>query len=203
MGLIWILQRMQQRRRKWQFLPKEKSKFCEKSYPEDSKRAKRKISGNIYKANLGLETLIPLSLLSWPLQGDSSECNLGQFFGFWSAPFPGGVSLFMGGEGQSLNKPCSSVNWKKTLLKSQEIKYCFLQTIMWSQWGGLNVHKNFRVRLVLWGIWFEFFPNRLILCFISMVVFHYITFKQLDSNRTERSGSDTAKFLGFNKMGIF
>lgn len=65
MGLIWFLQGMQERRGKWQFLPKEKmSQFCEESYPEDSKRAKRKISGNIYKANLGLETLIPLSLLS-------------------------------------------------------------------------------------------------------------------------------------------
>lgn len=34
------------------------------NYPEDSERAKRKTSGNIYKANLGLGTLIPMSLLS-------------------------------------------------------------------------------------------------------------------------------------------
>lgn len=65
------------------------------------------------------------------------------------------------------------------------------------------MHKNFRVRLVLWGVWFEFSPNRLILCFISVVVFHYITFKQLDTNRTECSGSYTAKFLGFNRTGFF
>lgn len=182
---------------------KKESKFCEKSYPEDFKRAKRKISGNIYKANLGFETLIPLSLLSWPLQGDSPECYLRQLFGFWSASFPGGVSLFRGEEGQSLNKPCSSVNWKNTLLNSLKVKYCFLQTIMGSQWGVLNVYKKFRVRLVLWGVWFEFSPNRLILCFISMVVFHYITFKQLGSNWAKRSGSNTAKFLGFSRMGFF
>lgn len=114
---------------------KKESKFCEKWYPEDSKRAKRKISGNIYKANLGLETLIPLSLLSWPWQGDYPECSLRQLFGFWSASLPGGVSLSMGAEGQSLNKPCSSVNWEKSLLNSLEVKCCFLQTIMWSQWG--------------------------------------------------------------------
>lgn len=113
---------------------KKESKFCEKSYPEDSKRAKRKISGNIYKANLSLETLIPLSLLSRPLQGDSPECCLRQLFGFWSASFPAGVSLLMGEEGQSLNKPCGSVNLEKTLLKSLEVKYCFLPTIMWSPW---------------------------------------------------------------------
>lgn len=33
--------------------------FVRKVTLEDSKRAKRKISGNVYKANLGLEPLIP------------------------------------------------------------------------------------------------------------------------------------------------
>lgn len=114
---------------------KKRVNFVRKVTLEDSKKAKRKISGNIYKANLGSETLIPLSLPSWPLQGDSPECYLRQLFGFWSASFPAGVSLLVGEEGQSLNKPCGSVNWEKTLLNSLEVIYWLLQTIMWSQWG--------------------------------------------------------------------
>lgn len=46
------------------FTEGKKTKLCKKSYLEDSKKSKRKLSGNIYKANLGLEMLIPLSLLS-------------------------------------------------------------------------------------------------------------------------------------------
>lgn len=53
---------------------------------------------------------------------DSPECNLGQLFGFWSASFPGGVSLFMGEEGQSLNMPCSNVNWGKKPTEFTESK---------------------------------------------------------------------------------
>lgn len=52
-------------------------------------------------------------------------------------------------------------------------------------------------------VWLEFSPKRSILCFIEMVVFHYIMFKQFVSERTEHSGSDAVKLLGFNKMGFF
>lgn len=89
MGLFGFRKGMQQRRRRrrWQFLPEEKrSKFYEKSYPEDSERAKGKTEGNIYEASLSLEKLFSLSF-------EADPCGTGLQGATGGSSWPSGLNL--------------------------------------------------------------------------------------------------------------
>lgn len=120
-GLIWFLQGMQERRRKWQFLPKEKGeRILWEKLPWRFKDSSKKNIREYLQSWFGLGDI---ELAELTTAGRFSRiCYLGQLFGFWCASFPGGVSLFMGEEGQSLKKPCSSVNWGKNPTEFTESK---------------------------------------------------------------------------------
>lgn len=159
---MWFSRKSVAGRRKQHFLPKEKNtKYWENSYPEDSERAKRTIEGNINKANLSLEKLIPWA--RWAGGCGESKGNGGSSLVSGLTHSLGGLS--MGKGGQSLNNPASTVPWKKQGKPTKISKNN----------NNNNNLESVRVFLCTWElqgrtgtvcVWFEFSPKRSFLCLL-------------------------------------